>query len=201
MCYFMLKSDLSNAVLFSACYSSLVILISSAETQVSQQQKMEEYLVFSCTVTVITDSTSSEPESSTRSSPIRPRGSHSSRLHGKFVHTCAGIPQTPTITPTHAPTVPYPSTLAWRPVETETTRAEPRTASPSLRCPPTKGRSLLMVTWSFPIAVPLAGRHIVARRCTVARRRQNLCGRQKTCLLYTSPSPRDIRTSRMPSSA
>ena len=32
LCYFMLKSDLSNAVLFSACYSSLIILISSAET-------------------------------------------------------------------------------------------------------------------------------------------------------------------------
>ena len=28
-----------------------------------------------------------------------------------------------------------------------------------------------------------------------------LCGKYKSCLLYTSPSPRDLSTSRMPSSA
>ena len=29
----------------------------------------------------------------------------------------------------------------------------------------------------------------------------NGCGKTTTCLLYTSPSPRDLSTSRMPSSA
>ena len=59
--YFMLKSDWpngdkitsvsDNAILFSAFYSSLFILISSAETLFSQ--KMKEYLVFSCTFTFL----------------------------------------------------------------------------------------------------------------------------------------------------
>ena len=36
----------------------------------------------------------------------------------------------------------------------------------------------------------------------VEQTRQQLIGRlQSTCLLYTSPSPRDLSTSRMPSSA
>ena len=35
----------------------------------------------------------------------------------------------------------------------------------------------------------------------IVRAIKNACGKDTSCLLYTSPSPRDLSTSRMPSSA
>ena len=35
----------------------------------------------------------------------------------------------------------------------------------------------------------------------LSQRDEDIFGEQSTCLLYTSPSPRDMRRSRMPSSA
>ena len=46
-------------------------------------------------------------------------------------------------------------------------------------------------------AIKLSGAEIV----TVAVRRVNISDKNKPCLLYTSPSPRDMRRTRMPSSA
>ena len=44
------------------------------------------------------------------------------------------------------------------------------------------------------------GVHISQKDCTIAQARR-IVGEDKICLLYTSPSPRDLSTSRMPSSA
>ena len=42
---------------------------------------------------------------------------------------------------------------------------------------------------------------IITRPCFDQKRRANISGLRYGCLLYTSPSPRDLSTSRMPSSA
>ena len=51
-------------------------------------------------------------------------------------------------------------------------------------------------SWRMHLVFPIlkfAWRHVVTRRTPI--------GRKEICLLYTSPSPRDLSTSRMPSSA
>ena len=59
------------------------------------------------------------------------------------------------------------------------------------------------VVFSFGYSTPENERFVKELRdklsphCSVIEKK----GRQKTCLLYTSPSPRDQRGSRMPSSA
>ena len=57
-----------------------------------------------------------------------------------------------------------------------------------------------------PLAATMAGASCIAVECDQSRidfrlRTRYLDEKAKTCLLYTSPSPRDLSTSRMPSSA
>ena len=60
----------------------------------------------------------------------------------------------------------------------------------------------LLYTGAFVISMPLClidtGEFVACRQCF---QHAALVDRHKCCLLYTSPSPRDINSSRMPSSA
>ena len=54
---------------------------------------------------------------------------------------------------------------------------------------------------TLPMAMTMATNAIAATPVKGGRLRQGLGYGSTTCLLYTSPSPRDLSTSRMPSSA
>ena len=70
------------------------------------------------------------------------------------------------------------------------------------------GDKTIKVTYSYKVPHPLYKKEIKRKTVVHAHDEKNECGlgdkveiMETRCLLYTSPSPRDLSTSRMPSSA
>ena len=64
-----------------------------------------------------------------------------------------------------------------------------------------EGKTLVSTLAAYLNALTGEGVHIVTVNDYLARRDSEWMGQVYSCLLYTSPSPRDLSTSRMPSSA
>ena len=75
-----------------------------------------------------------------------------------------------------------------------------RGAEPQAMAMGIAGISLLLLV-AYPLSLLLLHSLEVGGRPTVASYLKAFAEHQNLCLLYTSPSPRDLSTSRMPSSA